>query len=73
MNPGPGEEASKALSTIADVMKAQPLALGFILTSVMWLVFLFWFASKLNDRNVAERKYFIDEIKECKEKHDHRP
>ena len=65
MNPGPAEEAGKALSTIAHAMKTQPLALGFVVTNILWITFFIWFAWTLRDRNTKERNYHKLVIERC--------
>ena len=65
MNPGPVEEGGKALKTVADVMRSQPLAFGFVVTNIIWVAFFIWFAVTLRARNLAERNYQKMIIERC--------
>ena len=61
----PGE-ASKAVGSITDALKTQPLALALILMNVIFVGMFGWVAHTLNDRyerDRAERKEVIDLIK----------
>jgi len=61
------KEGGKALGVIAEAMKTQPLAFGFVITNVMWIAFFFWFAWTLREHNAVEQKFYQGLFQECKQ------
>ena len=61
---GVGEEASKAVGGVLDVMKAQPLVLGLLLVVFALIGFVYLQSSQFNTQRAENVKLFLDVQKE---------
>ena len=59
------QEAGKAVSTIAETMRGNPLALGLLVMNALFLAFFGWLSVHVSQRNDQEREYFRQHIEKC--------
>lgn len=67
MNPGPVDEAGKAVGTFMEIMKAQPLSLALVAMNLALLGFFFFLTGKLADQRRHEMDAMHQEQKEVRE------
>ena len=61
---GVGEEAGKAVGSVLDIMKAQPLVLGLLLVIFALIGFVYVQESQFNSMRAENVKLFVDVQKE---------
>lgn len=67
MNPGPVEEAGKAVGGFMEVMKSQPLALALVVMNLSLLIIFWLILDKIDTHNTARERQQFEQQKHTAE------
>lgn len=67
MNPGPVEEAGKAVGSFMDIMRAQPLSLALVIMNIALLIFFYLIIDRVGKQREREITQLHQEQKEVRD------